>query len=233
MTFLRSLLFNIYFVGLTFVLGMAGLAVRAFAPDHSLALARCWGRWMLAGLRTICCIRVELSGAEFLPHAGPALIASQHQSALDTVVWLTLLPRPAYVLKKELTRIPLFGPLLRPAGQVVLDRQGGARALRHLLIDGARALAEGRQVIIFPEGTRAPAGTILPPHPGVAALAARTATPIIPVGTDSGLVWGRRAFLKRPGTAHLVIHKPLDPTIGREALLSAMTQAWIGGDTRG
>ena len=84
-----------------------------------------------------------------------ALIASRHQSAFDTIVWLTLVPRCCYVLKQELLRIPLFGPLMPLAGMIAVDRDGGAAALRGLLREGERAVREGRQIVIFPEGTRA------------------------------------------------------------------------------
>ena len=110
------------------------------------------------------------------------MIASRHQSAFDTFVWLTLVPRCSYVLKRELLRIPLLGPLIPLAGMIAVDRSGGAGALRGLMRDGDRAVREGRQIVIFPEGTRAEPGAILPLQPGIAALAARTRLPVIPAG---------------------------------------------------
>ena len=147
-------------------------------------------------------IRLQVSGLEHVG-SGAALIASRHQSAFDTFVWLTLVPRCCYVLKRELLRIPLFGPLLPLSGMIAVDREGGANALRGLMREGVRAAREQRQIVIFPEGTRAEPGSLLPLQPGVAALAARTHLPVIPVVTDSGRCWGRRAFHKRPGTIHV------------------------------
>jgi|UniRef100_A0A8J4M6H8 1-acyl-sn-glycerol-3-phosphate acyltransferase len=226
MIFLRSLLFNLYLVALTSVLGIGGFAIRWFAPHRALAYAQFWAGLLLAGLRRICGIYPVVSGAEHLPPQGAALLASQHQSAYDTLVWLTLLPRPTYVMKRELVKIPLFGPLTPLAGMILVDRGAGAGALRNLLRDTARAVAEGRQIVIFPEGTRTLPGERRALQPGVAAMAAQARLPVIPVATDSGLRWGRRAFRRVPGPIHLVICPPLQAGLKREILLAEIQKAW-------
>lgn len=225
MIIIRSAVFNLWFFGLTLVLGLYGFVLRRVAPDRVLSLAMLWARLSLAGARVICGIRIDISGREHLPR-GPALIASQHQSAFDTLVWLLLVPRACYVLKQELTRIPLFGPLLRPGGQIVVDRGAGATALRGLLRESERACAENRQIIIFPEGTRTEFGARPPLQPGIAALARQTGLPVIPVATDSGLRWGRRAFRKFPGSVRVAIQPPLSPDLPRPALMAAIAASW-------
>ena len=226
MIFLRSALFNLYFFLLTFGLGLGGLGVRWFAPRRALAYAQFWARLVLGGLRRISGIYPVLIGGENLPPDGPVLIASQHQSAYDTLVWLTLLAHPAYVMKRELVKIPLFGPLTPLAGMILVDRAGGAAALRGLLAETRRAVAEGRQIVIFPEGTRTLPGERRALQPGVAAMAAAVALPVVPVATDSGRRWGKKAFLKRPGPIHLVICKPLPAGLPRAALLAGIQAAW-------
>lgn len=224
---LRSALFNAWFFGATFVYGSAGLPVRLFARHRALGLAQAWARAVLLGARVIGGIRAEVTGAENLP-AGAALIASQHQSAFDTVVWLTLVPRVSYVYKAELASIPLFGPLLKPAGQIELDRGASFAAIRSLLRGADAAVADRRQIVIFPEGTRVVAGEAASIKPGIAALATRTGLPVIPVATDSGRLWGRRAFRKRPGVVHIVIGAPIPSGTdrGQAALLAALRQSW-------
>ena len=225
MTLLRSTVFNLYFFLLTFVVTLVlATPARLFAPHRVLDVARLWARLLLSGVRLICGIRLSVAGLEFLG-TGPALIASSHQSAFDTFVWLTLAPRCCYVLKQELVRIPLFGPLLPLAGMIAVDRRGGASAMRHLLREGDRAVRERRQIVIFPEGTRASPGASLPLQPGVAALAVRTRLPVVPVVTDSGHCWGRRAFQKRPGTIHIRLLKPLPPAAGRDTFMHSLEQA--------
>ena len=104
-------------------------------------------------------------------------------------------------------------------GMIAVDRSGGANALRGLMREGERAIREERQIVIFPEGTRAEPGAMLPLQPGVAALAARTRLPVVPVVTDSGRCWGRRAFHKRPGTIHIRVLEPIPTGIGRDQLM--------------
>ena len=223
---LRSALFNAYFFALTFVLCLAGVPLRWMAPWRTVALARLWARLALAGLRWLCGIRLVVLGQEHLPPRGPMLIAAEHQSAFDTIVWHVVVPAPAYVVKRELMRLPLFGPLLRHGGQIGLDRAAGAAALRGLLRDTERAVAEGRSVVIFPQGTRTAPGERVPLHPGIAAQAARTHLPVIPVATEPGRYWGRRAFRKRPGTIRIIVGVPIPPGLARADLLARIEAAW-------
>lgn len=225
MILLRSALFNVYFFSMTAVLAIAGALVRGFAPDRFLVIPVLWARLALAGLRTICGISFEVSGAEHLPRSGPALIASRHQSAFDTLVWLTLLPRCCYVIKQELAHIPVFGSLIRTSGMILLDRRAGAGAIRHLMREAERAVREQRQVVIFPEGTRAASGRMGPLYPGVAAMAARMHLPVIPVITDSGRFWGRRAFRKVPGTIQIRLLPPIRAEGRRGALMESLAAA--------
>jgi 1-acyl-sn-glycerol-3-phosphate acyltransferase len=153
------------------------------------------------------------------------VVAAKHQSAFDTVIWLGLLPDTAYVLKKELLAIPLYGWHLRKSGMIPVDRAGGGPALRGMLRQAQAALAEGRQVVIFPEGTRTAPGVRVPYQPGVVAIASASGAPVFPVATDSGRVWGRRAFIKRPGVIRISVLPPLPPRLPRAALLAALEEA--------
>ncbi len=229
MIFLRSVLFNIFYFGSTALLVLPGLAVRLFAPHKALGLAMFWARMELSAVRLICGVRLSVSGLEHLPKNGAALLASRHESAFDTMVWLTLLPGACYVLKAELTRIPLFGGFVEPCGMISVERDGGGAAMRQLMRDGKRAAAAGRQIVIFPEGTRGESGVLLTLHPGVAALASSTKLPIIPVVTDSGRHWGRRSFHKYPGTIHIRILPPLPQDLPRPALMARLEQVLRDG----
>lgn len=223
MILLRSALFNLYFFATTALLSVASIALRLFAPRHMLVIPMIWARWVLAGLRVICGIRFEVLGAERLPSGGAALIASRHQSAFDTVVWLALLPRCCYVVKQELARIPLFGGMMEPAGMIVVDRTAGAGAMRHLMREAERAAREGRQMVIFPEGTRASPGEMNTLQPGIAAMAMRSRLPVIPVLTDSGRYWGRRAFRKLPGTIRIALLEPIPAGTARDAMMRELS----------
>ncbi len=227
MIWLRSLLFNIWFYLLTFFLALAAYVPRALTRSRGpqWAIAKAWARWTLAGLRVLVGTRWEVSGLEHLP-AGPALIASMHQSAFDTMVWMLLTPRPCYVLKRELVRLPVFGGMCRGTDMIAVDRSAGAAAIRDLLRETDRAVRTQRQIVIFPEGTRMPPGHPGALQPGVAAMASRSGLPVIPVVTDSGECWGRRAFRKRPGVIHVAIQPPLPAGLPRAELLARLEQVF-------
>lgn len=220
-TLVRSALFNVVFFAVSFVLTVAATFVRLVAPDRVRWWAELWARTLLLALRLLCGIRLEVTGMEHIP-PGAALIASGHQSAFDTFVWLTLVPRCCYVLKHELLRIPLFNKLIIATRMIAVDRSAGMAAMRWLMQEGIRAASEARQIVIFPEGTRSNPGQARVLQPGVAALAARTGLPVIPVATDSGYCWGRRAFIKRAGTIRIAIGPPIPAGLPREALMKAL-----------
>jgi 1-acyl-sn-glycerol-3-phosphate acyltransferase len=224
MIVVRSALFNVVFFVVGFAMSILASLVRIVAPRHVIGVAMLWSRILLVTVRIICGIRLNVSGLENIP-PGAALIASRHQSAFDTFVWLTLLPRCCYVFKDELLRIPLFGPLLSVSGMIAVDRNAGGAAIRALLRQADRAVREQRQIVIFPEGTRSEPGSPGTLQSGIAALASHTGLPVIPVSTDSGRFWGRRAFRKQPGTIRIVIGSPIPPRTDRKALMRALEEA--------
>ncbi len=217
MILLRSAVFNAAFYPLTAAFSLAGTMVLPGSPHLTYAVMAHWARAVIVLMRVVCGIRLVVTGTEHLPRGG-GLIVSNHQSAFDTIVWLMLLETPIYVMKKELLHIPGYGWMGRRVGMVAVDRAGGGAALKQMLRAASAAAARGAQVVIFPEGTRAPArqalAQALPWQPGVTALAGVIA-PIIPVATDSGRCWGRRAFRKRPGTITISILPALPPGLPR------------------
>lgn len=229
MAALRSLLFNLLFFTFTAAGAVLLSPTLLLRPSVALGLVRWWSRQVLVLLRVVAGITVRVTGREHLPDGGPALIAAKHQSAFDTIVWLSLLPKPAYVLKAELLLMPFYGWFSRRAGMIGVDRGAGAAAMRSLIRGAEKALAEGRQVVIFPQGTRVAArrGTAAthPYQPGVFALYARSGLPVIPVATDSGLCWPRRAFLKRPGVITVAILSPIAPGLPRPGFAAALADA--------
>jgi 1-acyl-sn-glycerol-3-phosphate acyltransferase len=140
-----------------------------------------------------------------------------------------VLPYPALVFKKELRKIPVFGPLLAPAGMIPVDRSGAAPALRKLLQECRDATAAGRQVVIFPEGTRVAPGARVPLQPGIVALAKSAGVPVLPAATDSGTCWGPRAFAKTPGTVRVKLLAPLPAGLQREQIVAELTAIYYGG----
>jgi 1-acyl-sn-glycerol-3-phosphate acyltransferase len=222
MTWLRSLAFNVGCFCATVVLALFCLPMLA-RPEWARLVIRLWARSILA-LLPVVGIRVRVSGLEHIP-AGGCVIASKHQSAFDTVIWLALLPRPTYVLKQELLKIPLYGWYAGRSGMIPVDRSGGGAAMRGMLRAASRAARDDQQIVIFPEGTRTAPGERATLQPGIVGIAAATGVPVLPAATDSGFVWGRESFLKRPGVIQISVKAPLPANLSRAELLAALAEA--------
>jgi 1-acyl-sn-glycerol-3-phosphate acyltransferase len=220
---LRSAAFAVAFYAVTAVIGIGALPLLVGPRGWVRPPLRLWAKTTIVLLRWCCDIRVSITGAEFLPtQGGAALIASRHESAFDTVVWLALLPHPAYVLKRELLRIPVYGWLAWRYGMIPVDRSAGASAMRALLRAGRVAFAAGQQVVIFPEGTRIRPAARVPFQPGIAALATLSGLPVIPVATNSGRCWARGLFGRHPGTITIAVLPPLPEGLPRVPLLARL-----------
>jgi 1-acyl-sn-glycerol-3-phosphate acyltransferase len=220
-TELRSVLFNLVFYGWTALLGIAALPLLLAPRASVMRFGRWWSGTVLALARAIAGIDYELRGAEHLPRQ-PAIIAMKHQSAWDTLAVPALLGDVAIVLKRELLWIPCYGWYVRKAGMIPVDRGAGATALKAMVRRARAVVAEGRPIVIFPEGTRTAVGTQRAYHPGVAALYTQLGLPVVPLAVNSGLFWPRRSFLKRPGRIVVEALAPLPPGLERKAFLAEL-----------
>jgi 1-acyl-sn-glycerol-3-phosphate acyltransferase len=230
MTWLRSLAFNIGYLGFTALFAIF-LIPSLLLPRRVLTRAgRVWARVVNALLESVIGATIEVRGRERLPR-GACVVACKHQSAWETIALNGLLADPCFVLKRELTWIPLFGWYLLKRRLVVVDRRGGARALNAMLRDARAAVDAGRQIVIFPEGTRVAPGTTRPYQPGVAALYRHLGVPVVPVALNSGLVWGRRSFVKRPGRIILGVLAAIPPGLDRAEFAARLEHA-IETETR-
>jgi 1-acyl-sn-glycerol-3-phosphate acyltransferase len=212
----RSLLFNILFYLNLVVLMILGLPTMAFGRRGVFALARLWGAVSIWLLEFICGLRLEYRGVENIP-PGAVLIAAKHQSFLETFALLKYAPDFAIILKRQLTFIPLFGLYLIVSEQIAIDRGRGRQALQQIAEATRPVLAAGRQVFIYPEGTRRPPGAPPKYKQGVTALYAETGAPCLPVAVNTGLFWRRRGFLRRPGVAVIEYLPVIAPGLDRVA----------------
>lgn len=218
MNAIRALLFNTLYLIWTAAMHIVSLPL-LLAPA---AVVHAAGKFWIAGslwlLRVCVGLGVREIGAENLP-AEPALFAAKHQSAWETLYLSWRLNHPAFVLKKELLLIPLFGWFLARAGMIAIDRSGKAAALKQMVADAKAVFAQGRPVIIFPEGTRVAPGVRKPYQPGIAALYSQLSVPVVPVALNSGLFWGRKAILKKPGTITIEYLPPIPPGLDRKTFM--------------
>ncbi len=223
-TVLRSLAFNIAFYSWFVVIATPALTSLFLPRPVLMGFARTWARGNLWLLKTICRIDYQVRGQENLPD-GAFIIASKHQSAWDTIVFILLARDPAYVFKRELSWIPMFGWFLWKADMIPVDRSAGRRAVAHIAKLAAPLVAAKRQIVIFPQGTRTPPGSKRPYRGGVHAIYAGAGVQLVPAALNSGLYWARRSFIKHPGTILLEFLPPIPVGLEREELLQAMEQA--------
>ena len=210
----RSLLFNTLFYLNLMVLMVVGLPTMLFGRRAIFALARLWGAISVWLLETICGLRLEYRGIENVP-PGALLIAAKHQSFLETFALLKYAPDFAIILKRQLTYVPLFGLYLIVSQQIAIDRGRGRQALNQIAAAAKPVFAAGRQVFIYPEGTRRLPGAPPMYKHGAAALYTATEVPCLPVAVNTGLFWRRRGFLRRPGVAVIEYLPVIAPGLNR------------------
>jgi 1-acyl-sn-glycerol-3-phosphate acyltransferase len=220
--FLRSLIYNVLFY--LFLLLWFVVAIPTFLMPRSalMTLARCWASQNTWLLRVVCNVKVEYRGVEKIPK-GPLIVASKHQSMWETFGLLRFFDQPLYILKRELIWIPLFGWYLVKAGMIAINRSAGGRALLKLVRRTSEEVRNGRQLIIFPEGTRRPVGAPPQYKPGVAQLYASSRVDCLPVALNSGLFWPRRTFMRYPGTLIVEFLDPLPPGLSRDEFLARIS----------
>ena len=214
MTLLRSLLFAAIFYLGTVLYVLAGILAMPFGRRPTLAIILGWmdfNGWLCKHLLGI---RSRVVGT--IP-AEPHLIALKHESMYETMEMVRIFRLPVVVMKRELDDIPLFGTLTRIYGSIPVDREAGAKALRTMVAAGKDAVESGRSVIIFPEGTRVPAGEAPPLQSGFAGLYRALGLPVLPVAVDSGRLWGR-GLVHRPGTVTFKVGEPIPPGLKRDEI---------------
>ncbi len=228
---LRSLLFNLGFNLWTALILILGLPLLLFPYPVTYRFGRMWVAVTLWMLRRLIGLDHRALGLENLGK-GPAIYAAKHQSSWDTLVFALYLHYPAYVLKRELLYLPLFGFYLLRAGMIPVDRRGRATALKRMMAAAKRRRDEGRDLLIFPEGTRVAPGQRHPYQPGIAALYGHLDLPVVPVALNSGLFWGRRSFNKKPGTITLEFLPAIPPGLARKAFMAELENRLEGACER-
>jgi 1-acyl-sn-glycerol-3-phosphate acyltransferase len=223
-TVFRSVVFNIAFYLVLFVYLIVALPTLVLPRGALLWMVKNWSAVNLAMLRIICGLHCEFRGVEKIP-SGAVLVASKHQSLWETFALITILKDPAYILKRELMWIPFFGWCAWKAQMIPVDRGARSQALNAMTERARVETGKGRQIIIFPEGTRRAPGAEPKYKFGVAFLYSELGIPCLPVALNSGLFWPRRSFMRYPGTVRVEFLDPIAPGLDRQIFFDRVQHA--------
>jgi 1-acyl-sn-glycerol-3-phosphate acyltransferase len=221
MILLRSLLFMIAFYAWSVFMALAMLPTVIGPRQWMIGFFRFWGRGIYLLLAVICGIKVDVRGQHLIPK-GAALVAPKHQCMFDVFSQFVWLPDSCWVMKKELMWIPFFGWYALKTRMIIVDREGHAAALKRMVKDALARFADGRQLVIFPEGTRGAPGVAGDYKPGVAALYRELNVSCVPVATNSGVHWPAHGFLRKPGTIVFEFLEPIPPGLKRATFMETL-----------
>ncbi len=224
MTFLRALWFNLTFYGANLVLSVSMLGSLALPRRKLVSCIYFWLASVAWVEKHAGGIRYRVLGRELIPQ-GSCIVACKHQSEWETFKLHLLFNDPAVVLKKELLRIPVIGWYMTLSGSIPIDRSAGMKALHIMLSAARKAVKEGRPIVIFPEGTRVAVGDSRPFKSGIAALYKDLRIPIVPVALNSGLLWPKNAFYKKPGLITVEILPSIPPGLPRDEMMRRLRDA--------
>jgi 1-acyl-sn-glycerol-3-phosphate acyltransferase len=218
---IRSAIFVVWMYGLMAVMGILCSPALLGPRSWSKACLHTYLALVFGALKLICAVDYEVRGLEHKPSAG-ALVASKHQSMFETLAFWKILDDPAIILKKELSYLPFFGWYAMKLKNIKVDRAAAAKALRDMLKQARERAGEGRQVVIFPQGTRLEPGAEDTYKPGVAGLYAAMKVPCTPVALNSGLHWPGRGFVRRPGTIVVEFLPAIEPGLPRDQFMTEL-----------
>ena len=220
----RSLLFNVLFFVTTTLFVVIGCPFLFMPRSWAMAALKVHARFELFLLRLIVGTKIEVRGREKIPD-GPCLVAAKHQSAWETFALIPLFRDPALLMKRELFWIPFHGWFSQKFEMIPVDRDKGPAALRAMLREAKKRVADGREIIIFPEGTRRPPGSPPDYKTGVVLLYDALGVPCVPVALNSGVFWPRRSLIRHPGTVVVEFLDPIPPGLPKAEFMSRLTSA--------
>lgn len=228
MILLRSLLYFILLLLSTVLFATIGTLIGWALPKHGIHVVdHAWSHVNLWGLRHICGLNYRLEGRENIPQ-GNCIVFAKHQSAWETIALITLIPGPkSWVLKRELLFVPFMGWIMYYFKPIAINRKSGRKAVDQIIEQGTQRLESGKNIFVFPEGTRVAPGTHKRYGIGGAMLAERSGYPVLPVAHNAGVFWRRRDIRKYPGTIDVRIG-PLIETKGLSAVeINKAAETWI------
>ncbi|MEW4467731.1 lysophospholipid acyltransferase family protein [Parasphingorhabdus sp. JC815] len=210
---IRSIIFIPVFYGGSTPIIILAFLVALFSESGTHFMGRLWSRYHYLCARLILGIRVKIEGEI---RNEPLLYVFKHESMFETIDLLRIFKKPVVIAKKELLVIPLWGWIAKRHGLLGIDRDGGGAAMRQIIKQARKAVAQGRPIIIFAEGSRAHHGQRPELQTGFAGIYKLMELPLVPVALDSGLVAPRDTFVQKSGVITYAVQDEIEPGLGRD-----------------
>ena len=231
MNFARSLIFNVASFSWTFILLVLYLPLLVAPQAWLVGAVRFWVFGIFFLQQTLLNLKFEFRGVHLLPET-PYIIASAHQSAWDTIAFYAVVRDPGYIVKNELTKVPLLSAYLRRLGVVSVNRLGNTGEIRKMIREVQASIDRRRSIVIFPGGTRSAPGDEVPLKSGINSVYRQCGVPVVPVSLISGVFWGRRSFLKKPGVIIAEFHPAIEPGQDISVFSELLTDCINSGNRR-
>ncbi len=225
--FLRSTLFAVGQIVSLVLMSLFGQLTRPFSFKVRYDFMKHWALFCLWWVKVTCSLKFKVHGADSINAEKAGLILARHESAWETLAFQQIFPRQAYVLKRELLKIPFFGWGMALLNPIAIDRSAGRKALNQMLKEGTQRLTDGDWVVVFPEGTRMPPDQLGKINVGGAMLASKAKAPVYLVAHNAGHYWPKSSFIKKPGCIDVYISEPLDVTEMSVADINQKIEDWL------
>lgn len=225
MIFIRSVLFNIFFYGFTALTCIVLVPTLLLPRKAILKVTKLYLNIVVLIEKYILGLTYEIRGADYVPKSGTYIAAAKHQSAYETLKLYHLFGDPTIVLKKELLSIPIFGVFLRKLDVIAIDRKNKEESIKAIIEGAKRMQKQNRPIVIFPQGTRVHVNATTKEKPykgGIVKMYSQTDIPVIPMALNSGLFWGRKSFLKKPGKVIFEFLAPIEPGLPDKKVMQAV-----------
>lgn len=226
MILFQSILFWLIFILFTIILSPLLIILRPFSYNFALSIAKIWANIIIISARQICGLHYRLAGASNLKNSN-SIIFSKHQSAWETIFFLKLIEKPIFIVKRELTYIPLFGWCLYLLNNISINRKSGKTAMKKMITESEELMRKGFRIIIFPQGTRVGFNCKTEIKKGGLVMVKSLNLSIIPIKHNAGKFWGKSSFLINPGIINIVIGSPMVTDNISSGVLKSQIELWM------
>ena len=220
--FFRSIIFNLLFFIVSIFIGLL-FSPCLLSSSLTRIISHKWAKVSIFLLNKICKIEIEIDKDNFKKfNSSQVLFAVRHESVLETILFLTYFPDIKYIVKKELLYVPFYGLFVWRCGHIIIDRKARSKTIFLMLKKIKKNLAKKENLVLFPHGTRVKSHSNVNIKPGIYAIYKHLNIPVVPVFMNSGHVWDRKGFIKKPGKVKVIFFDPIKSGYSKKEFLEIL-----------